>query len=83
MDVNWYVPAHGLVDDARTMKEELPIIRRAVETIITEEAFARRWHTGGASHDAGQVRRVRQLVDTRNVWPGGNSPRLCRVGELR
>ncbi|MEQ1757506.1 MAG: MBL fold metallo-hydrolase [Vicinamibacterales bacterium] len=36
MDAAWYVPAHGFVDDARTLKEELPTFRRAVEATIAE-----------------------------------------------
>jgi glyoxylase-like metal-dependent hydrolase (beta-lactamase superfamily II) len=44
MDATWYVPAHGFVDDAATLKAELPIFRRALETVLAE---------GKRLHDAG------------------------------
>ena len=36
MDATWYVPGHGFVDDAATLKADLPAYRRAVEQVITE-----------------------------------------------
>jgi glyoxylase-like metal-dependent hydrolase (beta-lactamase superfamily II) len=36
MDAVWYVPGHGFVDDARTLKADLPVYRRAVEQVIAE-----------------------------------------------
>lgn len=41
---DWYVPAHGFVDDAKTLKSELPIFERALETIVAEGA---RLHAAG------------------------------------
>ena len=38
MDAVWYVPGHGFVDDAATLKADLPAYRRAVEQVITEAA---------------------------------------------
>jgi glyoxylase-like metal-dependent hydrolase (beta-lactamase superfamily II) len=36
MDAVWYVPGHGFVDDARTLKADLPAYRRAIELVIAE-----------------------------------------------
>jgi glyoxylase-like metal-dependent hydrolase (beta-lactamase superfamily II) len=36
MDAVWYVPGHGFVDDASTLKEDLPAYRRAMEQVIAE-----------------------------------------------
>ena len=36
MDAVWYVPGHGFVDDARTLKADLPAYRRAMEQVIAE-----------------------------------------------
>jgi len=36
MDAVWYVPGHGFVDDASTLKADLPVYRRAVEQVIAE-----------------------------------------------
>jgi glyoxylase-like metal-dependent hydrolase (beta-lactamase superfamily II) len=44
LDADWNVGAHGFVDDARTLKEELPLFRRALETILAE---GRRLHAAG------------------------------------
>ena len=44
----WYVPAHGFVDDARTLQSELPIFQRALETIVAE---GRRLHAAGVPVD--------------------------------
>ena len=41
MDATWYVPGHGFVDDATTLKADLPAYRRAMEQVIAE---ARRLH---------------------------------------
>jgi glyoxylase-like metal-dependent hydrolase (beta-lactamase superfamily II) len=46
MDARWYVPAHGFVDDAATLKDELPIFRRAIETVYAE---GKRLHDAGVS----------------------------------
>jgi len=36
MDATWYVPGHGFVDDAKTLKADLPAYRRAMEQVIAE-----------------------------------------------
>lgn len=46
MDVSWYVPGHGFVDDAATMKRDLEESRKAIEYVIAE---ARRLHAAGQS----------------------------------
>lgn len=44
----WYVPAHGFVDDAKTLKSELPVFQRALETIVAE---GKRLHAAGVPVD--------------------------------
>ena len=44
IDATWYVPGHGFVDDAKTLKAELAVYRAAMEQVITE---ARRLHDAG------------------------------------
>jgi glyoxylase-like metal-dependent hydrolase (beta-lactamase superfamily II) len=46
MDVAWFVPAHGFVDSAATMREELRNYRLALERIIAEGT---RLHAAGTS----------------------------------
>jgi glyoxylase-like metal-dependent hydrolase (beta-lactamase superfamily II) len=36
MDAVWYVPGHGFVDDAKTLKADLPVYRKAMEQLIGE-----------------------------------------------
>jgi len=36
IDAVWYVPGHGFVDDASTLKADLPAYRRAMEQVIAE-----------------------------------------------
>jgi glyoxylase-like metal-dependent hydrolase (beta-lactamase superfamily II) len=36
MDAVWYVPGHGFVDDAKTLRTDLPAYRRAMEQVIAE-----------------------------------------------
>jgi glyoxylase-like metal-dependent hydrolase (beta-lactamase superfamily II) len=36
MEVDYYVPGHGYVDDARTLKAGLAELRKALETIVSE-----------------------------------------------
>jgi glyoxylase-like metal-dependent hydrolase (beta-lactamase superfamily II) len=36
IDAVWYVPGHGFVDDAKTLKADLPAYRHAVEQVIAE-----------------------------------------------
>lgn len=36
LDAEWYVPGHGFVDDAATLKRDLPAFRRAVEQVVAE-----------------------------------------------
>lgn len=44
MDVSWYIPAHGFVDDPATMKRDLEAARKALIYVIAE---------GKRLHDAG------------------------------
>jgi len=46
MDATWYVPGHGFVDDAKTLKAELPVYRGAMERVIAE---AKRLHDAGVT----------------------------------
>ena len=48
MDATWYVPAHGFVDDAPILREELRNYRMAIEKVIAEGT---RLHNAGASAD--------------------------------
>jgi len=36
MNATWYVPGHGFVDDAATLKADLPAYRHAVEQVVAE-----------------------------------------------
>jgi glyoxylase-like metal-dependent hydrolase (beta-lactamase superfamily II) len=36
MNATWYIPGHGFVDDAATLKQELPVYRKALEHVIAE-----------------------------------------------
>ena len=36
MDVSWYVPGHGFIDDAATMKRDLEESKKATQYVITE-----------------------------------------------
>jgi glyoxylase-like metal-dependent hydrolase (beta-lactamase superfamily II) len=44
MDVTWFVPAHGFVDDAAVLREEERNYRLAIEKVIAE---ATRLHAAG------------------------------------
>ena len=46
MEVNYYIPGHGYVDDAKTLKADLMESRKALETIVAE---AKRLYKPGAS----------------------------------
>jgi cyclase len=50
MDVNYYVAAHGFVDDAKTMKAELAEFRKALETVYAEAK--RLYKPGGNAAEA-------------------------------
>jgi glyoxylase-like metal-dependent hydrolase (beta-lactamase superfamily II) len=41
IDAAWFIPGHGFVDDAKTLKADLPAYRRAVEQVVAE---AKRLH---------------------------------------
>ena len=45
MDVSWYIPGHGFIDDAETMERELDEARKALEHVIAE---VKRLHAAGA-----------------------------------
>jgi glyoxylase-like metal-dependent hydrolase (beta-lactamase superfamily II) len=44
MDVSWYVPGHGFIDDAPTMKRDLEASAKAIEYVIAE---SKRVHAAG------------------------------------
>jgi glyoxylase-like metal-dependent hydrolase (beta-lactamase superfamily II) len=44
IDATWFVPGHGFVDDAATLKKDLPEYRKAMEQVIAE---AKRLHDAG------------------------------------
>ena len=46
MDADWYIPGHGYIDDAKTLKADLIESRKALETIVAE---AKRLYKPGAS----------------------------------
>jgi glyoxylase-like metal-dependent hydrolase (beta-lactamase superfamily II) len=46
MDVSWYVPGHGFIDDAATMKRDLQQSLAALEYVIAE---GKRLHAAGES----------------------------------
>jgi len=46
MDATWYIPGHGFVDDAKTLKAELPVYRHAMERVIAE---SKRLHDAGVT----------------------------------
>jgi glyoxylase-like metal-dependent hydrolase (beta-lactamase superfamily II) len=46
MDVSWFVPGHGFIDDAATMKRDVEESRKALEYVIVE---AKRLHAAGLS----------------------------------
>lgn len=45
MNATWYIPGHGFVDDAKSLKDELVVYRKALEKVIAE---ATRLHKEGA-----------------------------------
>jgi len=51
IDATWYVPGHGFVDDAPTLKSELGVYRRAMEQVIAE---ATRLHAAKVPCASGQ-----------------------------
>jgi glyoxylase-like metal-dependent hydrolase (beta-lactamase superfamily II) len=36
IDAEWFIPGHGFIDDARTMKEEVTEFRKAMEKVVSE-----------------------------------------------
>ncbi len=48
MDVSWYIPGHGFVDDAATLEKELNDARLALEHVIAE---VKRLHAAGVPCD--------------------------------
>src|SRR4051812_14828683 len=51
LDATWYVPGHGFVDDAKTLKADLPAYRHALEQVVAE---ATRLHEGKVPCEAPQ-----------------------------
>jgi len=46
MDVSWYIPGHGFIDDAASMERDLEEYRQAIATVINE---SQRLHSAGES----------------------------------
>lgn len=44
MDVSWYIPGHGFVDDAATMERDLEVFRQSLASVINE---SQRLHSAG------------------------------------
>lgn len=51
MDVSWYVPGHGFIDDEATMRRDLEALRQSLVAIIAE---SERLHSAGLSCDSAQ-----------------------------
>jgi glyoxylase-like metal-dependent hydrolase (beta-lactamase superfamily II) len=51
IDATWYVPGHGFVDDAKTLKADLPAYRHALEQVVAE---ATRLHDAKVACEAPQ-----------------------------
>jgi hypothetical protein len=52
MDVTWFVPAHGFVDDAAALREEERNYRMAIEKVIAEGT---RLHNAGAPIESATI----------------------------
>jgi 2-keto-3-deoxy-L-rhamnonate aldolase RhmA len=46
MDVSWYIPGHGFIDDAASMERDLETYRQSIATVINE---SQRLHSAGES----------------------------------
>lgn len=44
MDVSWYIPGHGFIDDAATMERDLEAFRQAIAAVVKE---SQRLHSAG------------------------------------
>lgn len=51
VDAMWYVPGHGFIDDAKTLKADLPAYRHALELVVAE---AKRLHDAKVPCEAPQ-----------------------------
>jgi glyoxylase-like metal-dependent hydrolase (beta-lactamase superfamily II)/2-keto-3-deoxy-L-rhamnonate aldolase RhmA len=49
MDVSWYVPGHGFIDDAASMERDLEAYRQSIAAVISE---SRRLHAAGEVCDS-------------------------------
>jgi glyoxylase-like metal-dependent hydrolase (beta-lactamase superfamily II) len=52
MDVSWYIPGHGFIDDAETMERDLESARVALEHVVSE---AKRLHAAGIPCERAQA----------------------------
>jgi glyoxylase-like metal-dependent hydrolase (beta-lactamase superfamily II) len=77
MDATWFVPGHGFVDDAKTLKADLPAYRHALEHDVAE---SKRLHDasvpcaapargGGAAPNGGTPRALCDAA-TKGNWKG-------------
>jgi glyoxylase-like metal-dependent hydrolase (beta-lactamase superfamily II) len=77
VDATWFVPGHGFVDDAKTLKADLPAYRQALERVVAE---GRRLHEatvpcaapqrGGAGTPAGAAPRALCEAAQKGRWKG-------------
>jgi glyoxylase-like metal-dependent hydrolase (beta-lactamase superfamily II) len=51
IDATWFIPGHGFIDDAKTLKADLPAYRHALEQVVAE---ATRLHAAKVPCDAPQ-----------------------------
>ena len=53
MDVSWYLPGHGFIEDAETMERDLQSAKEALEHVVGE---AKRLHAAGVPCERAQLR---------------------------
>jgi glyoxylase-like metal-dependent hydrolase (beta-lactamase superfamily II) len=68
IDATWFIPGHGFVDDAKTLKADLPAYRHAVEQVVAE---------GTRLHDA----KVPCPVAARGAAPADAPRALCEAAQ--
>jgi glyoxylase-like metal-dependent hydrolase (beta-lactamase superfamily II) len=66
IDATWFIPGHGFVDDAATLKADLPPYRRALERVVAEATRL---------HDAG----IPCPAPARGAGAGGTRRQLCEA----
>jgi len=71
IDATWFVPGHGFVDDAATLKKDLPAYRRAMEQVIAE---SKRLHDAGVPCPA-------PARGARGAAPSGTPREMCEAAQ--